>query len=120
VVGVDALAAASTPRAYPGIIDESRNRPMGVGPAAHAKPGMRRAADLCSLDLDARFAADHRLQLAHHGRIGCGPATVPSTLVRGFHVGHPVAHGFVHCVFQVAVPFFDEWTLAPSNRMRTR
>ena len=53
-------------------------------------------------NLRPRLAADHSMKIAHHRRIRMRAQHAAQQVVRGAHVGHPVAHGFVDRVFQCA------------------
>src|SRR5450631_328976 len=53
-------------------------------------------------DLDACFASDDAMEVAHHGRIGMRSEHAAEQVVRGAYVGDPVAHGFVDGVFEGA------------------
>ncbi len=68
-----------------------------------------------SLDLGARLAPNHRLQFTHHGRIGMRARHGSENVVGGPHVGHPVAHGFVHGVFQGRGAVLDRVDLGPQQ-----
>ena len=61
---------------------------------------MRRQTLFGSENLLARFAADDRLEIAHHGWIGMRAKNRAEKIMRRAHVGHPVAHGLVDGVLQ--------------------
>ena len=79
------------------------NRPMAFEPpptAATTTSGSRpSAASICSL----RLVADHRLEVAHHLRIGVRPGGGADQVVGVLDIGHPVAQRLVHGVLQRAV-----------------
>ena len=50
----------------------------------------------------AGFVADHRLEIAHHGRIGMRAGDRADHVVGVFDIGHPVAQRLVHGVLQRA------------------
>src|SRR6266404_686566 len=53
-------------------------------------------------NLDASFASDDAMKIAHHGRIGMRAENAAQQVVRGANVGDPVAHGFVDGVLEGA------------------
>src|SRR5208282_4007821 len=53
-------------------------------------------------DLQASFASNNAVKIAHHGRIRMRPEHAAEQVMRGAHVGDPVAHGFVDGVFEGA------------------
>src|SRR5450631_300089 len=53
-------------------------------------------------DLDACFASDDAMEVAHHGRIRMRAEHAAEQIVCRAHVGDPVAHGFVDGVFEGA------------------
>ena len=48
------------------------------------------------------FVADHRLEVAHHGRVGVRTGDRADDVEGVFDVGDPVAQGFVHRVLERA------------------
>jgi hypothetical protein len=71
-----------------------------VAAAADARDDrIRQAAELLET-LRARFAADDRLELAHHERIRMRPQHAAEQVIRVGDVGHPVTHGLVDRVLQ--------------------
>ena len=57
-------------------------------------------------NLRARFAADHRLEIAHHRGIRMRSQNRAQQIVRSAHIGDPIAHGFVDGVLQRAAAGF--------------
>jgi hypothetical protein len=57
-------------------------------------------------DLLARFDSDHRLEIAHHLRIGMGTGGGTDAVKRVLHRGDPIAQRFVHRVLQRLRPGF--------------
>ncbi len=53
-----------------------------------------------SMHLLARFAADDRLEIAHHHRIGMRAGDGADAIKRRADIGDPVAQGLVHGVFE--------------------
>src|SRR6266852_3558619 len=53
-------------------------------------------------NLDAGFASNDTMKVAHHGRIGMRSKHASEQVMRGAHVGDPVTHGFVNGVFESA------------------
>jgi hypothetical protein len=47
-----------------------------------------------------RLAADHRLEVAHHRRIGMRPRNRADAIERVGDIGHPVAQRFVHRILE--------------------
>ena len=86
------------------IADERIEDPHGVTAAADAghDRGRQPAGEL--EDLRARFAADHRLELAHHQRVRMWTEHRAEQIVRVAHVGHPVAHRLVDRILERAAP----------------
>ncbi len=73
----------------------------GVGAAAHTGDHHVGQAALGGEHLLAGLAADHTLEVAHHGRVGVG-AKGRAEQVVALGVGHPVAHRLVDGVFERA------------------
>ena len=61
----------------------------------------------CAEDLHARLVADHRLEVAHHGRVGVRPQRRAEQVVGVRDVGHPVADRLVDGVLQGACAAVD-------------
>jgi hypothetical protein len=90
--------------------------------------GVRAAADAGDDDigqaafllqhLRARLGADHRLEVAHHGRIGMRTGSSADQVISVFDIGDPVAQRLVHGVLERAVPALTGRTSAPSSFMR--
>mmetsp|Transcript_17886 Transcript_17886/g.46262 ORF Transcript_17886/g.46262 Transcript_17886/m.46262 type:complete len:219 (+) Transcript_17886:666-1322(+) len=59
------------------------------------------------LDLLPSLLANHRLEVAHDGREGVRADGRADQVVRGAHVGHPVAHRLVDGVFERLGPRVD-------------
>jgi hypothetical protein len=49
---------------------------------------------------DPRLAPDHRLEVAHHGRIGMRPRRRADQIIGVLDIGDPVAHRLVHGVLE--------------------
>ena len=102
VPAADNLLAARlhADQAHLTIVDERIEDADRVAAAADARHDrVRKPAGLLD-DLPPRFAADHRLKLAHHQRVGVRPQHRPEQVIRVGHVGDPVAHRLVDGVFQ--------------------
>ena len=63
------------------------------------------------------FAGD-AMEVAHHGGVRMRAEHAAQQVVRGAHIGDPVAHGFVDGVLSVFEPELTPRTSAPSRRMR--
>ena len=74
----------------------------GVGAAADAGDDGVGLASGKLLHLHDAFFADHRLEVAHHHRIGMRAGHCADDVEGVLDVGHPVAHRFVERVFQRA------------------
>ena len=72
----------------------------GVGAAADA--GHQRVGQpaLGLQHLGAHLVADHRLEVAHHGRVGVRPRGGADQIIGVAHVGDPVAQRLVHGVLE--------------------
>ncbi len=79
----------------------------GVGSAADAGEEMRGQALFHGENLLASFASDDGLKIADHGRVRMRAEHGAEQIVRGAHVGDPIAHGFVDGVFQRAATGVD-------------
>jgi hypothetical protein len=75
-------------------------QPDGVGAAADAGDQRIRQAAFGRHHLLAGLSADHRLEIAHHGRIGMRPRHRADAVEGVGHVGDPVAQGLVHGVLE--------------------
>src|ERR1700676_2550946 len=53
-------------------------------------------------NLRARFAANHLMKIPHHGWIRMSPQNASKQIMRGPHIGQPVAHGQLDGVFSPA------------------
>gem|GEM_PF-2562505 len=84
------------------VIEEGVEQAHGVGAAADAGDQRVGQAAFLGLQLVAGFLADHRLEVADHGRVGMGTCDSADQVEGAVDVGHPVAQGFVHRVFQRA------------------
>jgi hypothetical protein len=68
--------------------------------------------------LFAGFLADHRLEVAHHLRIGMRAGRRADQVIGVVDIGHPVAQRLVHRVLQRAVAGGHRNISAPSSFMR--
>ncbi len=84
------------------VIEERVEEAHRVGAAAYAGDERIGQAALALHDLLAHFLADHRLEVAHHLRIGVRTRHRADDVVGVAHVRHPVAQRFVHGVLQGA------------------
>ncbi len=101
--GVDAVAGRFDADDLHGLVIEERvEQADGVGAATDA--GDQRVGQAAFLlhDLLAYFVADHRLEVAHHGRVGVRAGGGADQVEGVVNVGHPVAQGLVHRVLQRA------------------
>ncbi len=101
--GVDAVAGRFDADDLHGLVIEERvEQADGVGAATDA--GNQRVGQAAFLlqDLLAYFVADHRLEVAHHGRVGVRAGGGADQVEGVVDVGHPVAQGLVHRVLQRA------------------
>ena len=112
---VSASPPASTPISRTDCVrDERVEDAERVAAAADARDdGIGQAAGQ-RLNLLARLAADHRLKLADHQRIGMRPEHRAEQVIAVGDVRHPVAHRFVDGVLQR--PAARRARLAPSRR----
>src|SRR5258708_3282162 len=76
----------------------------GVRSAAHAGDDGRRQFAFRLQNLRAGFAPDHGMEIADHGGIRMRAERAAQQVVRGPHVGDPVAYGFIDGVFQSLRP----------------
>ena len=74
-----------------------------LSPGASSSGSSRQAREAAQ-HLLARLAPDHALQVAHKRRKGRRARRGADQVVRGAHVGDPVAHGFVDGIFKRALP----------------
>jgi hypothetical protein len=101
------------------VVEERVEQADGVRAAADAGDQRVGQAALHFQDLLARLAADHRLEVAHHFRIGVRAGRRADQVVGRLDVGHPVAERLVHGVLERAVaPDVTGIMSAPSSRMR--
>ena len=77
-------------------------QPHRVGAAADAGDQRIRQAALGGLHLRAGLDADHRLEVAHHHRIGMRARNGADAVEGVVHIGDPVAQRVVHRVLQRA------------------
>jgi len=92
---------------YVGIAEEIVKEADGIRTAANAGEKMRGQAFFGGEDLLAGFAADHGLKIADHRGIGMRAENGAEKIVRGAHVGDPVAHGLVDGVLERAAAGID-------------
>ena len=86
------------------IVDEIVELPDGVGSATHARDDVGGQAAEPFQHLRPRFGRNDALELPHHGGERMRPADGADEVMGVVDGGHPVAHGFVHGVFQCARP----------------
>ena len=84
------------------VSDELVKDANGIRSAADAGDDRCRQLAFGLENLRSRFAPDHFVKVAHHGRIRMRAQHAAQQVMRGAHVGDPVAHGFVDRVFQCA------------------
>ena len=101
-----------------GIVEERMKQSHRVGAAADAGDQRIRQAAFGFLHLRAGLGADHRLEIAHHRRIGMRARDGADAVIGVVDVGDPVAQRLVHRVLQRRVPDCTGTTLAPSISMR--
>ena len=78
LAGLDAVAAGLDPdHAHALVVEEGMEEADGVRAAADAGDERIGQPSLGALELLANLVADHRLEVAHHRGIRCGPAAVP-------------------------------------------
>ena len=82
------------------VVEERVEQADGVGAAADAGHQRVGQAALGLLHLLAHLAADHALEVAHHGRIGMRAGGRADDVVGVVHVGDPVAQRLVHGVLE--------------------
>ncbi len=76
--------------------------------AAHTRQhGIGLSAQMHTRHLCDAFFADHALEIAHHHRIRMRPGHGADDVESVFYIRHPIAQGFVECVFQGAAARFD-------------
>ena len=102
VAAVQPLAGGLDAHQPHGVVEEGVEEPDRVRAAAHAGDRDRRQPPLGRQHLLARLLADHRLELAHHQRVGVRPHGAAQQVVGGAHVRHPVANGLVDGVLERA------------------
>ena len=103
LAGLDAVAGRFNADDFDaGVIQERVEQAHGIGTAADARHQAVGQTAFLGLQLGTGFLADHGLEVANHGwvrvRTGHGADQVEGAV----DVGHPVAQGFVHRVFQGA------------------
>jgi hypothetical protein len=102
VAGLDPPARRLDPDQLDVVVQEGGEDPDRVGSAAHTGDhGPRQPSDPLQ-ELLPRLAADHRLEVAHHAGIGIGTDHGADDVVRGGHVGDPVAQRLIGRVLQRA------------------
>ena len=84
------------------VVEERMEQPDGVRAAADAGDERVGQPPFRCLHLLAHFGADHRLEVAHHRRIGMRTGRRADDVVRVVHVGDPIAQRLVHRVLQRA------------------
>ena len=84
------------------IVEKRMEQPHRVGAAADAGDQRIRQAALRLLHLLPGLVADHRLEVAHHHRIGMRPRHRADAIEGVVHVGDPIAQRLVHRVLQRA------------------
>ena len=83
-----------------GVIQEGVEQPHGVGATADGGHQHIRQAALGLLHLRAGFLADHRLEVAHHHRIGVRAGHGADAVVGVLDIRDPVAQRLVHRILQ--------------------
>ena len=81
---------------------EPAKEPYCVGPAAHARDRRVRQGARRLQDLRARLLPDDALEARDQIRVGVRACGAPDAVIRGAHVGDPVAERLVHGVLQRA------------------
>src|ERR1035438_1239524 len=84
------------------VLDEVVEDANRVRPSADAGDDGFRQFAFGFENLDASFASNDAVEVAHHGRIGMRSKHAAQQVMRGADVGDPVPHGFVDGVFQGA------------------
>src|SRR5262249_9595868 len=84
------------------LADELVKNSNRVRSTAYAGYDRRRQLAFGFHDLCPRLAANYGVKVAHHGRIRMCPQDTPQQIMRGPHVGDPVAHRLVDRVLQRA------------------
>ncbi len=92
---------------YFGIAQKRIEEADSVGATANAGEKVRGQSLFRGENLLPGFAADDGLKIADHGWIRMRAKDRAEEIVRGAHVGDPVAHGFVDGVFQCAAAGID-------------
>ena len=115
--------AASTPKSLTVLSGtKAWNRPMAFEPPPTQATQRVGQPPLGLLDLRARLAADHRLQLAHERRVRVRAGDRADDVVGGADVGDPVAQRLVHGVLERRGPVLDRrgpWRRAASCARRS-
>ena len=83
------------------VADERLKDADGIGAAADTRHHRIREATCLLEELRPGFAPDHRLEVAHHRRIGMWAKGGAEQIIR-VRVGHPVPHRFVDRILQCA------------------
>ena len=87
---------------HAGVVQERMEQADGVGAAADAGHQRIGKTAFALQHLLAGFVADHRLEVAHHGRVRVRTGRRADQIVGGVDVGDPVAQGLVHGVLEGA------------------
>src|SRR5579863_2803200 len=85
-----------------GIVEEGVKQPHRIGAAADAGHKRVRQAAFGLLQLRAGLNPDHRLEIAHHHRIGMRPCHGADAVERIVHIGDPIAQRLVHRILERA------------------
>ena len=93
-------AGFNTVHSHFGMFDVRVEQTDRIGTTANAgNQRIRLAAELLNT-LTLYFAADHTLEITHQHRVRVRPRRGTDDVESIIDVGYPVAHGFVHGVFQ--------------------
>ena len=110
---------ASTPIDLHAVVVQERvEQADGVGAAADAATTASGSRPSCSRICARASRADHRLEVAHHRRIGVRAGRRADQVVGVVDVGDPVAQGLVHGVLERRRAGVTGRTSAPSRFMR--
>ena len=103
LAGVDAVAGRiDADDLHARLVEEFVEQADGVGAAADAGDQRIRQAAFVVEHLRAGLAADHRLEVADHGRVGVRAGGGADQVEGVVDVGHPVAQRLVHGVLEGA------------------